>query len=245
MSQNNFLQRLTTALFTHKQVMVLSQHSGKPAQNWRIRPSTLLAFPLAFMLIGMIVGAIYFPEHQVAEIIPQHIELQRQLERLHDQLASSEAGNDIKQAQIASLEESIQEQQENITKLQQRLNVFESILQTRKGHGTQLLQATIHPINDKNIAFSLLLVKGGSYPRFVRGSIQFITLNKQGKTIPLLFDKNKQSLPYRMETHTFLRGNLHWPEKINVPAKLQPITVILFDRKGRELSRTICTFEEL
>jgi hypothetical protein len=179
-------------------------------------------------------------------ILPEYIQLQQKFNNIRDKLALSQADNDMKQAQINSLQDALTNQQKQIETLNKRLHSFESILEARKARTSQILQASIQPINAKQMEYSLTLVKGGNYPRYTRGFIQFITHDNQGKLVKLLFENHKDKLPYKMETHTFLRGKLHWPEMISITETTQtlPLTAVLLNTKGKELSRKTCTFEE-
>jgi len=245
MKKLSFLQRIHRAVFKPKQIMVVDADSRKAATNWSLRPITLVLIPLAFVLIGLLAGSQYLPNKAASSILPQHIQLQNKFNHLHDQLASSEADNEVKQAQILSLKAVIKQQQDGIDKANRRLHVFESILEARKSRGTKLIKASIKPISSKAFRFSITLVKGGNYPRRLRGSIYFITQDKYGKSIRLNF-KNKQStLPFRMETHIFLQGQLYWPESTAIPEYIGNIIVIVSDRKGKELTQEKCTFEDI
>ena len=244
MKKLSLIQRIKRAVFKPKQIMVVDADSRKPARNWSVRPITLALIPLIFIIIGALVGNYYLPNKVASKILPQHIQLQNKFNHLHDQLASSEANNEVKQAQIISLEDIIKQQQGSIDKANKRLHVFESILQARKSRGTKLLKASIKPISSEAFAFSITLVKGGNYPRRLRGSIRFITQDKLGKNIRLLL-KNKQStLPFRLETHIFLQGQLYWPENTAIPEHVDSIIAIVSNSKGKELTQEKCTFED-
>ncbi len=238
------MQRIRRAVFKPKQIMVMDADSRKAAKNWSIRPITLGLIPLSLIIIGALAGNYYLPNKSTPSILPQHIQLQKKFDHLHDQLATSEANNEVKQAQILSLKDIINQQQITIDKTKQRLHVFESILEARKHRGTKLLKASIKPTNSESFTFSITLVKGGNYPRRLRGSIRFITQDKQGENVHLLFKGAQSTLPFRIETHIFLQGQLYWPEGTVIPEHVDSIIAIVSDSKGKELTREKCTFED-
>jgi len=244
MKKLSLMQRIQRAIFKPKQIMVVDADSRKPARNWSIRPITLGLLPLTFIIIGALASNYYLPKQSTSKMLPQHIQLQNKFDHLHDQLATSEANNEVKQAQILSLKDIIKEQQTTIDKSNRRLHVFESILEARKSRGTKLLKASIKYINAQSFAFSITLVKGGNYPRRLRGSIRFITQDKQGENIRLLFQNAQSTLPFRIETHIFLQGQLYWPENTAKPEHMSNIIAIVSDSKGKELTQEICTFED-
>ena len=238
------MQRIQRAIFKPKQVMIVDADSRKAARNWSIRPITLLFIPLLLLIIGATTSSYYLPKQPASKTQPQLIQLQSKFEHLHDQLASSEANNEVKQAQILSLEDIIKQQQDTIDKANRRLHIFESILEARKSQGTKLLRAAIKHIDSDSFSFNITLVKGGNYPRRLRGSIHFITQDKQGKDIHLRFKGTQSTLPFRIETHIFLQGQLHWPEGAAKPEHMSNIIAIVSDSKGKELTQEICTFED-
>jgi len=244
MKNLSLAQRIHRAIFKPKQIMVIDVDSRNAAQNWSVRPITLGVVPLALVIIGALAGSYYLPNKPTPSIQPQHIQPQKSFEHLHDKLASLEANGEVKQAQILSLEAIIKQQQGTIDKTNKRLHVFESILEARKNQGTKLLKASIKPINRESFSFSITLVKGGNYPRRLRGSIHFITQDKQGKSVRLLFKNMKSTLPFRIETHIFLQGQLYWPENSVVPEHIDNIIAIVSGSKGKELTRETCTFED-
>lgn len=244
MKKLSLMQRIHGAIFKPKQIMIVDTGSRKAAKNWSIRPITVAFTLLTFIAIGALLGHYYQPNKPTSNILLQPIQPQKNVDYLQDQLATSEANNEVKQAQILGLKDIIKQQQTTIGKANARLRVFESILEARKNHGTKLLKASIKPINSKSFAFSITLVKGGNYPRRLRGSIHFITQNKQGENVRLLFKKTQSTLPFRMETHIFLQGQLYWPENTAIPEHVDSIIAIVSDSKGKELTQEKCTFED-
>jgi len=244
MPAGNLGTRLFKALMRPRQVMIMDAGSVKAAKNWHIRLITVLLLPIAFTLLGAISGHFYLSEKQVSNILPEYVQLQRQHQILRAQLSTSQANNDIKNARIESLENANQQQQHNISLLEERVTSFESILDARKMQGVQILQAKLHASKKGDISFYVMLVKGGSYPRHVSGNIQFISNDKTGEKVIFNFENGLNTLPYDMETHTLLHGNISIPDNMILDTQ-SPITLILKNHKGKELSRKTCVIEEL
>ena len=92
--------------------------------------------------------------------------------------------------------------------------------------------------------FHVTLVKGGNYPRQLKGSIQFAAKNAKGESIPILFESNTSKLPYKMETHIFLQGKIHLANPTPLPDDTK-VKLIIYNRSGKEIMRKSCQFEEL
>jgi len=244
MQPGNLAMRFFKALIRPRQVMIMDSASVKAAKNWRVRLITVLLIPIIFTLLGLTLGHFYLSGSQVSNILPQYVQLQRQYKLLRDKLATSQANNDIKNARIESLESANQQQQHNTSLLKERVTNFESILDARKMRGVQILQAKLHASKKDVISFYVSLVKGGNYPRHVRGNIQFIAKDKMGENIIFNFENGRNTLPYDMETHTLLHGNISVPNATVLDTQ-SPITLILRNHKGKELSRKTCIIKEL
>jgi len=239
------LQRLQRAIFKPKQIMIIDADSRKAARNWSVRPITLLLLPFVFIITGALIGNHYLPNHIASNIMPQYTKLQNKFNHLHDKLAASEASNEVKQAQIISLKGIINQQQTSIDQINKRVHTFESILEARKSQGTKLIKSSIKAIDSQSFAFAITLVKGGNYPRRLRGSIHFITRDANGKQVQLLFKNRHNTLPFRIETHIFLQGQVYWPENTAIPEHVDSIVAIVSDKKGKELTQQKCTFEDI
>ena len=223
--------------------MVVHAGSGKPAKHHYIRPLTLLLIPLLFFLLGGGLGYLYLPQSIQVDVRPVHDPFTEQLSQAHTRIATLEAENALKEAQINSLQTMLQQQQTDISQLKQRINLFNSLLQARKGHYTQIIQALVKKNSPREISFNIALVKGGNYPRNITGTIEFSLHDQQGKSIPLRFDSGAAQLPYGMETHTFLQGTLHTEEDTTLPSK-PSIDLIVYNHKGVEITRKACQFED-
>ena len=80
---------------------------------------------------------------------------------------------------------------------------------------------------------------GGNYPRRVSGAISLTALSPEGETIEISLSEQNSRLPFRIETHTFLRGSAKWEYDWH-PDKF---LAVIFGRKGKELLQMEITVE--
>ncbi|MDQ6994701.1 MAG: hypothetical protein Q9M18_03805 [Mariprofundaceae bacterium] len=236
-------QRLLEFWFKVKQIMVVEASNGRPAKNIHIRPITILIIPTISLLMGMVINHHYNPpskkNHDIEIMLHQ---LENQFASVRSQLLASETENTLKQAQINGLKKILQKQQEDVSRLQQRIQVFHSILDARKGQHVQIIQASLQSLSPHRLFFHVTLVKGGNYPRHIGGSLQFIYHDVQGSSYPLHFKNGNEKLPFQMETHTFVQGEIHAAGLTPLPQHPR-IDLILYNKKGKEIIRKSCKFE--
>ena len=148
----------------------------------------------------------------------------------HYQSRLAEAGSELalRQSQIENMKNEIRTQQAKIEQLKQRLHMFESILAAQKSAGVHILRAEADWQDTGTLAYRVVLVKGGSLPRRVRGSIRLTARGPNGHALVLPLGEKKSELPYQMETHTFLHGSLAWRQGW----KPDRILVSRLNRKG-------------
>ena len=241
MQKKTWLQKLLTP----KQIMVMHTGTGSPTKNYHLRPLTIIAIPMICLLIGSAISYRYVSlQPSKNDTRPILLQSQKKLADAHTTIAASAAENELKQAQINSLQSIIREQQNEIYHFKQQINVFNSILRARKGHFTEVIEASLKQITPFEMAFHVTLVKGGNYPRQLKGSIQFTATNAKGELVPILFEGNTSKLPYKMETHIFLQGKIHLANPTPLPDDTT-IELIIYNRSGKEIMRKKCQFEEL
>jgi hypothetical protein len=224
-------QRLYQIFIKPRQVILLDAQSGKPARNLRLRP---ISFILIFLLIAgsfTLLGTQLNRPDDKHSLLPQHLQLQRQHEQLLERLAEANANNELKDQQLGTLQQEMAMQQQRASEPSQRLRMLESILEARKATGIQLLEASASWIENSAIRYNFTLVKGGNYPRWVSGSIMLTAQSPEGEKVTLQLNKQVTRLPFRIETHTFLRGLAEWDYDW-FPEKLQ---ATVFNYKGKEL----------
>jgi len=232
-------RRLLEFWLKPKQWVMLEAHNGRPAKNIHIRPISLVLIPLISLMAGAFLSYKQPAPQHVSSPPPLLLETQQQLSTAREQLVAAIAENSLKQAQLASLKDILQQQQSNISRLQQKTQVFNSLLQARKGSHIQAIQALLQPISTQSLSFHVTLVKGGNYPRRVKGSMAFIYQDKQGKSHLLRFKNDKETLPYEMETHIFVEGEIHTAGSVPLPEQPR-IDFILYNDKGSEIMRKTC-----
>ncbi|MES0370723.1 MAG: hypothetical protein ABUK11_00455 [Mariprofundaceae bacterium] len=231
MDKLTFRQRLMNAFVRPRQIMLLDSQSGKPARNIKVSFMSIVLIFLGIIAAIFFMGTQSVSTNSTQSLIPQHVQLQRQYDQLHSGLAEANALNDLKERQLESLKQELFAQQEHNSELSNRLRMFESILEARKATGVKLLNAEATWIGKDSIHYNLTLVKGGSYPRRISGSISLTAISPEAEIIEISLGKQKSRLPFRIETHTFLRGSADWEYDWH-PDKL---LAVVFDRKGKEL----------
>ncbi|HKI60383.1 MAG TPA: hypothetical protein VKA23_05055 [Mariprofundaceae bacterium] len=234
MNKPTIRQRLKKVFIEPRQVMLLDSHGGKQTRNIKIRPISIILIFLATFLVAFILGQRLSLGNNIQSLVPQHIQLQRHYDQLRSELAEANALNDLKEQQLGSMKQELLVQQSNNGELTERLRMLESILEARKGNGLQLLSADAKWVDKENIQYNLTLVKGGNYPRYISGNIQMSAQSPESETVEIELENQKSKLPFRIETHTFLRGLAKWEQDWR-PDK---ILVTVFNHRGKELLQT-------
>ena len=193
------------------QVIVLDEFSGRTARRFRVSPRAVLATALALILAGGAGGWLAHRPSSAQSSASDHQEKQA-LRLARNRLAESEAERRILQAQVTALKEELKHSRGEAEQLARRIRAYESILEARKTTGVRILRASARWIMPPAIAYDIVLVKGGNYPRRVAGSLRLIALDDDGRQMAIQASNDAPELPYRMETHTFLRGTIPWKE---------------------------------
>jgi len=221
------------------QVIVLDGASGAPARRFNITPRAVLGWGLLFGIACMIAGwLLATPWHDRASGI-QSAQWQRQLQESRNQAAEARATLKIRNARIQALEEELARSERHARELASRIRIYESILEARKSAGVRILRAKAHWTPPNLIAWDIVLVKGGNYPRRVAGSLKLIGMDDGGHQA-LLRVADDETLPYRMETHTFLRGSAPWLETWR-PTRLR---IIRLNHRGEARDQLDIVIEE-
>lgn len=222
-----------TALFVQpRQIMIMKAlGAGKP-HRLHVRPASVIAAVTLLMGMTAYGGHLLFSLdyfRSTDEVSRIQMEQSTQLQHYENRLAATSSELALKQSELDSLQNELHGQRGHIEQLNQRLHMFESILAGQKAAGVHILKAEAGWQGRKTLAYSLVLVKGGSYPRRVNGSVRLTARGPHGQELVLRLGKKQMELPYRMETHTFLHGNLEWTHNW-IPDK---ILVSRLSRKGR------------
>ncbi len=218
-------------LFLPRQVIITDARSRGAARKLYIRPFSLMVGVLLSGMALYAAGAILAPGHMEGARQVQISLLQHEQARLMDAVAEKDALLALRDQQIESLKDEIKGLHQQHSRMQEKMDMFNSILDARKNHGVHLLQAAAHRLNDQSVAYSFVLVKGGSYPRTAIGSIRFSALSPDHEAITLSLPDGEDALPYRTQSHTFVQGTLPWSEAWQ-PGSLR---ITLLDRHGKEI----------
>jgi hypothetical protein len=231
MMKKSLSARIRAALFRPRQVIVTDNHSPRPARKMYIRPISFMAFTLV-SAAGILMLGFHLSDGNPARTQQGQItHLQHEQGRLKDLIAEKEAMLSLKDQQIESLNREIENARQQQESQQEKLSMFESILDVRKIHGVHLLQTAAQRLRNHSINYSFVLVKGGNYPRTASGTITFSTLNPANEVIAIHLDTGEDALPYSTQSHTFMQGNLPWNE--NWEPKI--LRISLTDHRGREI----------
>jgi len=218
--------------FKPRQIIVMDAHGGRPARNFYLRTFTLVTFLLLLAAVPFVLGAYYAPFHSIQEIIPENLKLKRMNAEMKRELADANTLNALKDEQINSLQEQLSIQERNTLDLSKQLHMFNSILDERKGKGIQVLKNQASWVSDKVIEWQALFVKGGSYPRYLKGSYEVFALAKDGQRLVLTESKEK----YQFESHAFFKQKFDWQEDWQVVQ----LELIVYNSRNKEvLKQTI------
>jgi hypothetical protein len=239
------LRRSLARLFKPYQYMLLEPEGGRTVRHSRINLAAVLAIVLC---IGLGSGAIawYFAPRQNDGLSARYYQLRRESQDLRNQLATREGELAVARGQIDALKDELAASQQQSEKLKQAQMVYESILQARKSAGVHLLRASAHMEDGETargvhrLFYSIVLVKGGNYPRTVSGSLRITALGKDGEKQLLQLGKKAAELPYVMDTQTFLEGSVIWQQD------WPPVTLHIsrLDDKGEERDQMDIALDE-
>jgi len=218
-----------------RQVIVMDARGGRPARNFYIRLVTIVICLLLLVATPFVLGSWYAPFHSIQKIIPENLKLKRQNLNMARKLADAETLNDLKDEQLLSLQEQMSEQESRILVVTKELHMFKSILDKRKGTGVHLLNHQADWVAGSSVAWQALLVKGGSFPRFLTGSYKLFATDEEGHRVGL---KHKK-MTYRFESHVLLKQQFVWKEAW-MPMQLE---LIVYNSRKKEVLKKIIHIE--
>ncbi len=200
--------------------MLLEPQGGHTVRNMRVNIAGIITIILVIALSSAALAWYYAPP-RTETLSTRFYQLQQQNQGLQDQAASLQGEFALAKEQIDGLKKELLSGQQKNETLRQRLNIYESILEARKSGGVRILRATARIKEGNILNYNLVLVKGGNYPRSVRGSVRIHAIGGKGQKALLKLGKKTAELPYKMDTHVFLEGNTPWqhtwqPEKLQI-----------------------------
>jgi hypothetical protein len=217
--------------FKPRQVVIMDAQSSGPARNFSVRYFTLVILFLLLTLLPFSLGSWYAPFHQMQQIIPENMKLKRQNLELQRKVADTVTLNDLKDAQLSSLKEQVDLQESEIVNISKQLHMYKSILDERKGTGVHILESSAKLTPEHKIEWKSLFVKGGSYPRYLKGRYKMFALNDQGNRV----DLNAEVMRYKIESHIFIQRIFDWKENWK-PTKLE---LVVYNSRLKEVLRKI------
>jgi len=213
----------------------LSQLRERRKLTFRIYPIVLLLIiALLFITISVAVISILALDKQAISSQQRQIhKLVQQQSEMRQKSAESEAQLSLKDAHIAALEEELQRLQHQKASMQTRLDMFDEVLAARKIKGVHILRPSAAWQEQNRISYELILVKGGNYPRWSHGRLQFSVLTNEQEEILLLTPKGKNHYKFEMTTQGFVNGVLAWPESWHP----ETLFVTMFNERGKQTGR--------
>jgi len=227
--------RLLRFLFKGYQLMLLEPEGGHTVRHMRINIASVLGIVLTLCL-GSAALVWYYAPQQTEDLSARYYQLQQQNHDLRNQLATREGELAVAMQQIDGLKNELLNSQQQNEELRQSQNIYESILEARKSSGVHILRASARiegrdpAMGGSKLSYTIVLVKGGNYPRSVSGSVSIVALGGDGQKQTLQLDQKSAELPYIMDTHIFLEGNVIWQQDW-LPVKLQ---ITRMNAKGAE-----------
>jgi hypothetical protein len=231
--------RIKPWLFRPYQLMLLEPKGGQTVRNMRINRATGLSM-LLLLTLGSAWLAWYFAPPHTEAISARSYQLKQQNHDLRDQIATYEGELALANEQIDGLKNELLASQQRNEEIQQSRNIYESILEARKSSGVRILRASASLEEGNNIKYNIVLVKGGNYPRSVSGSVRLTAYGSDGQQWVLKADAKGKDIPYRMDTHAFLEGNVIWTQEWQ-PIKLQ---ITRMNYQGAERDQVDIDLEE-
>jgi len=212
----------------NKPIHILIGQKKDAVRRISIRPISLVVIIMLTLALAGIAGK------NILAPVDQRVQQQKatnlQQVVISTKLSEAEALLSLRDAQIESMQEQLQQDRVDMQQMRQRLNLFDQVLAERKVAGVHFLQPSAFWKDAHTIAYQLILVKGKNYPRWIIGHLTFTVKNSKGDSIALPVSNKKNSGgKIEMTTQTFIEGALAWPDS------WQPklLTITLINHKGR------------
>lgn len=186
---------------------------GRP-RRMLFRPIYMWGAALLLLFMGAAVDHWLVQRLQTASnsLLPQYMHSQRLLRDAQARLAAAEAELSLRQERLTTMQEEMASQQQDNERLQERMRVYETILQSRKTSGVRILKAEASWLGMDSIRFDVVLVKGGNYPRRASGSLRIMAKDSHGRESMVKAGGDSADLSYEVESHAFLHGYLKWQQ---------------------------------
>ena len=218
-------RRLAKRLFRSYQLMLLEPEGGKKVRHMHINLASFLAI-LLLLTLGPALLLWYIAPKQGADLSARYYQLQQENHELRGKLATGEGELAVARGQIDGLKNELLTSQQQNEDLRQSKAIFESILEARKSNGVHILRAEARMQDggrekgESKLDYTIVLVKGGNYPRSVSGSVRIVAYGAQNQKQTLQLNAKSTNLHYSMDTHVFLEGSVIWKQDWK-PVKLE------------------------
>jgi len=227
--------------FRHRQVVVTDASSGSAARHVIIRPLRMLLAALLLASAGFAAGLYFSPEPDTSAWTYRLSQLEQEKSELLSKSAEQDALLTLRNDEIDSLKQELESLRQSLASAKKRLTMFDSILNARKEQGINIVNASTRWLDGNRIAFQMLLVKGGNYPRRVSGHMLLAATNPAGEEVRLMTEEDPEGLPYEMENHTVLKGSVDWTQEW----KPDQVTIIVLNHRNKEVARKDITIERI
>jgi len=189
----------------------------------------MLVVLVLLVATGIAIGQL-FHAGKSSDFKQQLNRLQEKNSTLNGKLAKAEALLSLRDAQIKSMQQQLQGDKADMQRMQQRLDLFDQVLAERKIAGIHFLRPSAIWLDEHNISYQLILVKGHNYPRWIKGHLVFRALDNEGHSALLTpLKKAKSGFKIEMTEQTFIEGVLHWQQ----PWQAQTLRITLINHRGR------------
>lgn len=198
------LKRLYTFLRAPVRI-TLGQGSGCAKQFSIVRPGVWV-----LMIVVLCLGFVMLLPSQHIQYQQRIAQLQYEQRHLTSKLSETEAMLALRNSKLESMQQELTRNAHDMYLMQQRLTMLDDVLAARKVGGWHILHPTAYWQDAHTIAYQLVVVKGGNYPRWAKGNIRFSVLGQHGKSIPLDNKRGKKSRMFDMTSHAFFEGVIPW-----------------------------------
>lgn len=212
-------------------------HSVSDARQFR--PIWIVAIASALLTLAGVIGAALVPNKEPI-LLQQIAHMEHEQGMLSDKLSENEALLDLRSGQIDALRHQLLSLRQEKTEMQHRLDMFDDVLAARKVEGVHMLHPKAEWNGEHGIDYSMILVKGMNYPRWIKGRLVFTVLDDKGDSIRLSDPQGHDAVRIEMTTQLFLEGMLVWPYNWQ-PSQLR---VALIDQRGRKTASTEISLTE-
>ncbi|MDX8411216.1 MAG: DUF6776 family protein [Mariprofundaceae bacterium] len=199
-------------LFTPRQIMFMDMQGRQSTRRLLLRPGIWLIALIALLAAACVAGWFggrYIGGHDPG--LSTDLMLHNQITDLRAKLAESETTLQLRENEMQGVRAELEEKRTGMQSLQEQVNLYKNVMEAgNKARGVRILRSDVAWKDSQTLTYDILLVRGGTYRWGAKGHIR-ITVSGDGHEAILNLGKGGEKLPYRLETHTFLRGNVSWP----------------------------------